>query len=394
MATSTPEPLYLDYSASTPLSEEVIDAMLPWLKNAHGNPHATHWHGRQAAGAIESARADIADLIGAAPEEIIFTSGATEANNLALKGLLSSCSLRRQLWLTDIEHKSILEPGRILAASGIQMRHLHVTQDGLIDLERFESDLANEESALGLIAIGHGNNEIGTVQPIATIAKTAHTHNHILHVDASQSAGRIRLNVDKLNCDLLCISSHKIYGPSGIGALYISEELKQELQPQIHGGGQEGGLRSGTVPTFLAVGFGKAAKLTAQALSEPGHHQSHLVDHFLRCLGDSQIEHELIGHAEQRLPGHASVRFPGVDAEDLLTVLAPSLSASTGSACAAGELRASPVLRALGLDEQTASEVIRFTFGRMSDMESANTAANIIASAVTRIYDRNRKTTS
>lgn len=382
-------PIYLDYAASTPPSEEVIDAMLPWLRSAHGNPHSEHWHGRRAAAAIENARADVADLIGASPREIIFTSGATEANNLALKGMLSGSSLRRQLWLSDLEHKSLREPARILATAGVHVHSLTASSSGRIDLDTFAHELDRYDAAPGLIAVGHGNNEIGTLQPIMDIAEYVHARGHVLHVDASQSAGRVPLNVDETGCDLLCMSSHKLYGPGGIGALYIAAELQHELQPQIHGGGQERGLRSGTIPTFLAVGFGTAASIARQALSEAQLHQVQLVERFLATLREHGLAYLLIGHSEQRLPGHASLRFPGVDAEDLLAMLAPSLSASTGSACAAGELRSSPVLRSLGLDEQAASEVVRFTFGRMSSLENAYRAAALVALAADRIRARN-----
>lgn len=380
--------MYLDFAASTPPADEVIDAMLPWLKQAHANPHAEHWHGRRAGEAIDAAREAVASLISADPEGVVFTSGATEANNLALKGLLSANGPRKHMWLADIEHKSLREPARYLAASGVCVDVLAVSATGRIDPLALVAALADSAATPGLVAIAHGNNEIGTLQPLTSLGEIANGHGHLVHVDASQSAGRVPVAVSELWCDLLCLSSHKLYGPGGIGALYVAPELRAFMTPLLHGGGQEGGLRSGTVPPFLAVGFGAAAQLAQRRLVEEGTHLRAVARSFIEVLTAQGVDFQWVGEPDQRLPGHVSVRFPGRDAEDLLAVLAPSLSASTGSACAAGELRASPVLRALGLDERTAGEVVRFTFGRTTRPQDAQCAGAHVTAALQRLTER------
>jgi cysteine desulfurase len=380
--------MYLDFAASTPPADEVIEAMLPWLRHSHANPHAEHWHGRRASEAIEAAREAVANLIGGEVEGVVFTSGATEANNLALKGVLSATGARRRLWLADTEHKSLREPARFLAASGVRVDTLPVTSTGRIDPLNLFAALADSAATPGLVAMAHGNNEIGTLQPVAILAEVATAHGHLLHVDASQSAGRVPVAVSELGCDFLCLSSHKLYGPGGIGALYVSPELRALVTPLLHGGGQEGSLRSGTVAPFLAVGFGTAAELAQRRLSEQGAHLRSLARTFVDALTGLGVELDWVGDADHRLPGHVSLRFPGRDADDLLTVLAPVLSASTGSACAAGELRASPVLRALGLAERSAGEVVRFTFGLATRIEDARRAAGYVASGLLRLAER------
>lgn len=388
MAAHPKEPLYLDFAASTPPADEVVDAMLPWLRDTHANPHSEHFHGRRAALALDNAREAVAALIGGQPEGVVFTSGATEANNLALKGLLSATGSRKHLWLADTEHKSLCEPARHLSCAGVMVTRLAVQSTGLIDVATLKAALDTPGRTPGLVAMAHGNNEIGTMQPLPALAECAHAHGHLLHVDAVQSAGRVPLDVEAIDCDLMCLSSHKLYGPAGIGALYLARDVRDQLEPQLHGGGQEGGLRSGTVPIFLAVGFGAAATLARQRVIEDTERQQQLAAAFLAALSAQHVAFQLIGHPVQRLPGHLSVRFPGVDAEDLLALLAPALSASTGAACTAGELRASHVLRALGLDERAASEVIRFTFGRTTREEDLGLAVERTAVAIGRIHER------
>lgn len=378
----------MDYAASTPPADEVVDAMLPWLRYAHANPYSENWHGRRAGEAVEDAREAIANMIGGQPEGVVFVSGATEANNLALKGLLSATGKRKRLWLADIEHKSLREPAHFLASAGVVVTSLAVQRTGLIDEMAFVTGLEGSLNTPGLIAVAHGNNEIGTLQPVAAIAELAHSYGHLLHVDASQSAGRVSLDVEALGIDLLCLSSHKFYGPGGIGALYVTPDLRVDLKPLLHGGGQEGGLRSGTVPPFLAVGFGAAARLAQRRIDQDQTNQLQLAATFIEVLKEQGISHDLIGHPEQRLPGHVSLRFPGVDAEDLIAVLAPTISASTGAACSSGELRASHVLRAVGLSERDAGEVIRFTFGRSSHPDDARRAAGHVAAAARRVLER------
>lgn len=377
------EPLYLDYAASAPPAEEVVEAMLPWLRGLHANPHAEHWHGARASRAVDDAREAIALLLGGDPEGVIFTSGATEANNLALKGLLGLN--RSRIWLSGIEHKSLLEPARALADQGISMTTLRVDTLGRIDAAGLQAQL--RESAMpGLVAVGHGNNEIGTVQDVAALAQVAHEHGHLLHVDASQTAGHWPLSAIEDQLDLICLSSHKMYGPAGIGALYVDPSLLQQLRPMMHGGGQQQGIRSGTVAPFLAVGFGAAAALAERVAVEHRLHLQALAAAFLAQLDAQGLVYSLLGDPVNRIPGHVSLQIPGVAADDVLGRLLPHLSASSGAACASGELRASHALRALGLDESQASQVIRFSFGRSSRLEEAGQAATRLLEAIQRIH--------
>lgn len=384
MVIDTAGPLYLDHAASTPPAEEVVEAMLPWLRSQHANPHADHWHGLRAARAIEDAREDIAALVGGDPEGVIFTSGATEANNLALKGLAGPN--RSRIWLSKIEHKSLLEPARTLADQGVVVRTLNVDAMGRIEPAGLKEQLGKSDGTPGLVAVGHGNNEIGTVQDVAALAKVAHEHGHLLHVDASQTAGHWPLSATADELDLVCLSSHKLYGPAGIGALYADPILLSQLRPMIEGGGQQQGARSGTVAPFLAVGFGVAARIVARSAAEHRLHLQSLAAAFLSQLDAQGFRFSVLGDPANRIPGHLSLHIPGVAADDVLGRLLPHVSASTGAACASGELRASHALRALGLNERQASEVVRFSFGRSSRLEDASEAAARLLDVIKRIH--------
>ncbi|RBH30008.1 IscS subfamily cysteine desulfurase [Xanthomonas oryzae pv. oryzae] len=383
MGAQAAEPLYMDYAASAPPAEEVVEAMLPWLRGQHANPHAEHWHGARASRAIDDAREAIAALVGGDPEGVIFTSGATEANNLALKGLAGPN--RSRIWLSKLEHKSLLEPARALADQGVVVTTLNVDALGRVDALGLEAQL-RVSATPGLVAIGHGNNEIGTVQDVAGLARVAHEHGHLLHVDASQTAGHLPLSAIEDELDLVCLSSHKMYGPAGIGALYVDPILLEQLRPMMHGGGQQQGIRSGTVAPFLAVGFGAAAALAQRVAVEHRLHLQALGATFLAQLNAQGLVYSLLGDPVDRIPGHVSLHIPGVAADDVLGRLLPHLSASSGAACASGELRASHVLRALGLDESQASQVLRFSFGRSSRLEEAGEAAVRLLEAIQRIH--------
>jgi len=384
MRVDAAEPLYLDYAASAPPADEVVEAMLPWLRGQHANPHAEHWHGARAWRAIEDARESVAMLLGGDPEGVIFTSGATEANNLALKGLLGSS--RSHIWLSGIEHKSLLEPARSLAEHGVGVTMLGIDVLGRIEASDMKAQLLASHSAPGLVAIGHGNNEIGTIQDVAALAKVAHEHGHLLHVDASQTAGHWPLSASSDELDLVCLSSHKMYGPAGIGALYIDPILLPELRPMIQGGGQQHGVRSGTIPPFLAVGFGAAAALAERAALKHRQHLQAMAAAFLAQLDAQGLVYSLLGDPVNRIPGHLSLHIPGVPADEVLGRLLPHVSASTGAACASGQLRASHALRALGLDESQARQVIRFSFGRSSRFQEAGEAAACLLEAIQRIH--------
>lgn len=379
------EPLYLDHAASTPPAEEVIEAMLPWLRDSHANPHAGHRHGQLAAAAIERARAEVAELIGADSEDVVFTSGATEANNLALQGWLGTGAAGRRLAVSAIEHKSVLEVAVALRERGVEITRLPVNAEGKLESRQIEAALVSATTATRqLLTIAHANNEIGTVQALAEIASAAHVRGWRIHVDAAQSAGKLPIDVRADTVDLLSISSHKLYGPGGIGALYVEPDLRSELQPVMFGGGQEDGLRPGTIPTFLAVGFGAAARVSRQRMIDDAVHLHTMARQFMSALDDRGVMHQVVGDPISRLPGHVSLRLPGVDAEDLLALVSLELSASTGSACTSGELRVSHVLRALGMSESEASEVVRVSFGRSSTLVQAQQAASIIQHGIQR----------
>lgn len=323
-------------------------------------------------------------MVGGDPEGVIFTSGATEANNLALKGLAGPD--RSRIWLSKIEHKSLLEPARTLAAQGVVVTTLNVDALGRIDASGLEAELRESVATPGLVAVGHGNNEIGTVQDVAALAKVAHEHGHLLHVDASQTAAHWPLSAIEDELDLVCLSSHKMYGPAGIGALYVDPILLSQLRPMIEGGGQQQGTRSGTVAPFLAVGFGAAAHLAARSAAEHRLQLQSLAAAFLAQLDAQGLPYSVLGDPDNRIPGHVSLHIPGVAADDVLGRLLPHLSASSGAACASGDLRASHALRALGLDESQASQVVRFSFGRSSRLEDASEAAARLLDVIQRIH--------
>lgn len=384
-AAAAEKPLYLDHPASTPPAEEVIEAMLPWLRSAHANPHAANLHGQRAAAAVEQARADVAALIGADPSEIVFTSGATEANNLALRGFWPASGAAGVMAVSAIEHKSVLETAQDLAAAGLSVCALSVDSCGRVAPEAIDA-LRKDIATTILVSCAHANNELGTVQDLARLATAVQSIGGRFHVDASQSAGKIPLDAGALGLDLVSVSSHKLYGPAGIGALFVAADLRARMRAQMTGGGQEGGLRSGTVPVFLAVGFGRAAALAALRQDDDARHMRALVAAFLWQLGEAGVEHRLLTPIDG-LPGFVSLALPHVEAADLLDRLAPELSASTGSACSAGELRASHVLRAIGMNENAARQVVRIGFGRCNTVAQARLAARKLAEVVAVMRD-------
>lgn len=382
-AAPTEQPLYLDHPASTRPAEEVIEAMLPWLCERHGNPHADNRHGQRAAAAVEQARAEVAALIGADPSEIVFTSGATEANNLALRGFWPTTGAQGALVISAIEHKSVLETAKDLAAAGVALRVLPIDGQGRIDPQAVRTIRSDADAAEPLlVSCAHANNELGTVQDLEALTKAVQDIGGHFHVDASQSAGKLPLDVSVLGLDLVSLSSHKMYGPAGIGALFVAADVRERMRPQLTGGGQEGGLRSGTVPVFLTVGFGRAAVLARRSRADDERHLRLVMTAFLTQLSTEGAEHRVLGPTADGLPGLVSLFLEGVEAPDLLDRLAPYLSASTGSACSAGELRASHVLRAIGLNEDAARRVVRIGFGRGNTVSEACEAARRLADAV------------
>ena len=370
-------PVYLDYQASTPLDPRVFAAMRPLLEDGFGNPHSEHAHGWEAAQAIEQAASEVAALIGAAPGEIIFTSGATEANNLAIQGMARSARRRGDhIVVSATEHKCVLATASWLERQGFRVDTIPVRPDGLIDLDALASALSGDTA---LVSIMVANNEIGVIQLVAEIGALCRERGIPFHTDAAQAAGNIPIDVHAQHIDMLSLSGHKMYGPKGIGALYVARPLAPILEPLIIGGAQQGGRRAGTVPPFLCDGLGAACRIAAQEMEPDRAHCLALRTAFLETLRAQIPDIALNGDFERRLPGNLNIRFPGVAADSLLTALHGQVSASTGSACNAGLIEPSYVLRALGLTNDEINSSVRFGFGRQSTMEETKWAAKVIA---------------
>ena len=375
-------PIYLDFQATTPLDGRVLDAMLPFFKAHFGNPHSVHHaYGTRAKDAVEAARGQVAALIGASPPEIVFTSGATEANNLALRGAARQLCEggRPHVVITTIEHKCVLEVARQLQRDGHPVTQVPVRPDGLVDPAALKAVLRPETGLVSVMAV---NNEIGVAQPIGEIGALCRSRGILFHTDAAQAAGKLPIDVRRMNIDLLSLSAHKLYGPKGVGALFIRGRPRLRLDPLILGGGQEAGMRSGTAPTPLCVGFGAACDLAGAEMEREAVRLGSLRDRFLFGLRDADIRFTLNGHASRRVPGNLNLSFEGVDAEALLMRLRETVALSSGSACAAGGLEPSHVLAALGLPLDRAEAAVRIGFGRTTTAEEVEQAAKRIAGAV------------
>lgn len=381
------KPVYLDHNASTPPHSAVVEAMLPWLGHKHANPHSDHQPGRQAALAVEEAKESVARLIGAAADEIVLTSGATEASNLALQGYLLGHGDTSALIHSSIEHPCVAEVARFLARKGTRVEGLNVDRNGVIDPLAIGAAVAAASRPRTLVSVIHASNEIGTVQRVAPLAAKAHGCGAAFHLDASQSLGWIEIDVAD-GIDFATLSSHKIGGPVGIGALYVADGLGPELTPLTYGGGQQHGLRPGTVPVFLAVGFGAACDLVSSHRAERAQAAEVAADAFMTVLRDGGVAFEIMGCPDARLPGLRSVRLPGIEARDLLDRLQTTVSASASSACASGDYQASHVLRAIGLSETDAMQVVRFGFGASTSIEEASEAARCVNEALDAIRRR------
>lgn len=376
--------IYLDGHATTPTAPEAIDAMRPWWDERVGNPGSPHERGMRAAGAIERARSSVAELVGSAPSEIILTSGATEANNLAILGAAASAAARRdhrrKIVVSAIEHKSVLEPAKALAAQGFEIIVVGSDSNGGIDLAEVRE--AIDDNTL-LVSVMAANNEIGVVLPVEEIAEMAHERGALVHSDCAQAIGKIPFDVEAL--DFASISSHKMYGPPGIGALFLSAGARQFIAPLHFGGGQEQGLRPGTVPTPLAVGFGTAAELAMAGLASDALHAEAARARFIERLDALGVDFQVNVAMADRLPGSLSMRLPGVDAFSLISAVGSDLSISEGSACNSGAISQSHVLAALGMNFEQSKEIVRAFFGRYVGMADAAVAAEIISAAVKRI---------
>lgn len=372
--------MYLDYQSTTPVDPKVVAAMEPFWSVDFGNPHSSeHIFGWKSAKAVDIARTQVAGLVGADDDEIIFTSGATEANNLALWGLLSGGDVTR-LITTKIEHKSILESASYWLGQGVDVEYLEVNYEGRIDIEQLRKKLQNGKALVSIIG---ANNEIGTVQDIKEISNVVHALDGILHVDASQMLACTDVDVYDMGIDLLSLSGHKIYGPKGVGALYLKRELQGKFRPMMFGGGQELGLRAGTLPTPLIVGFGSAASLMLLKGNTDREHIRNMTLNLYAGLKKRVSDLRLNGAQwEYRHPGNLNVYIKGVSSKTLLEMLQPNLAASTGSACISGVNEPSYVLRAIGLDEEQASESLRLSVGRFTTEQEIIDATELIANKV------------
>ena len=374
--------IYLDYAATTPLDPKVAERMAACLTQdgVFANPASTHAPGRAARKVVEEARARIAALVNAAADEMVFTSGATEADNLAIKGLARFERQRgRHIITSRIEHKAVLDACKQLEREGFEVTWLKPDPDGLIQPAAVKAALRDDTI---LVSIMHANNELGTLNDIAAIGTLLKDHSARFHVDAAQSAGKVAIDLKKLDVDLMSFAAHKIYGPKGMGALYVRREPRVNLEPLIHGGGHERGLRSGTLATHQIVGMGEAFRLAREQLPEEGPRITVLRERLWQ--GVQRIEGVLLnGHPSQRLPGILNVSFPGVEGESLLYAC-EALAVSSGSACNSADQEPSYVLRALGRDDQLAGASLRFSLGRYTTEAEMDQAVEI----VTREYRR------
>ena len=368
----TGAPVYLDYQATTPVDPSVREAMMPFLGDLFGNPHSSdHRFGWEAARAIRHARASVAALINADDDEIVFTSGATESCNLALRGIANHSGSRRRHRIVTLatEHPAVFETVLDLGRSGFDAIVLPVDTDGLLNLDHLDKVL--DEQTL-IVSVMAANNEIGVLQSIAEIAARCHDAGALFHTDATQAVGRIPIDVDDWNVDLLSFSSHKVYGPKGVGALFVRSGL--QLKPIITGGSQERGLRGGTLPPALIAGFGAACEVAMDRQEEDRTHMETLARHLYTALFDAHPALRLFGHPEKRLPGSLNVGFPGLPAEEVIRNISDQVAVSSGSACASATSGPSRVLLALGLDPEVAATGVRISLGRFTTAQDVDRA--------------------
>ena len=379
-------PIYLDYASTTPVDPAVADQMVEFLTpSGHfGNPASrSHLFGWQAEAAVEDARADVAGLIGADPREIVWTSGATEANNLAIKGCAHFNSRKGKHIITSkIEHKAVLDTCRRLEREGFEVTYLDPDEHGLIQPQAIADALRDDTT---VVSIMHVNNELGTLNDIAAIGKLCRENKVFFHVDAAQSAGKTEIDVEAMQVDMMSFSAHKIYGPKGIGALYVRRKPRVRIEAQMHGGGHERGMRSGTLPTHQIVGMGAAFKLGAELLTEESARIEKLRNRLWDGVSDMQ-EVYLNGSSEQHVPGIINISFAFVEGESLIMALR-DLAVSSGSACTSASLEPSYVLRALGLNDEMAHSSIRFSIGRYTTEKDVDDAVAKVRHAVEKLRE-------
>jgi cysteine desulfurase NifS len=374
------DPIYLDYNATSPIAPEVADAMAPYLYQHFGNPSSSHPYGQVTKRAVETARAQVAALLGCQPSEVVFTSGGTESNNYAIKGVALANRDRGDHVITSaVEHPAVIEVGHWLEAQGFRLTVLPVDGDGLVDPADLERAITPRTL---LVTVMHANNEVGTLQPIADLAPIAHRHGALVHTDAAQSVGKIPVDVDDLGVDLLSVAGHKAYAPKGSGALYIRTGV--ELTPLLHGAGHEGGRRPGTENVLEIVGLGQACHIAVRDLEYNMAHFQAMRDRLhqglVRELGDAAVR--LNGHPQLRLPNTLSLSFRGIEANTLLSRISDQVAASAGAACHAGGVEVSAVLQAMAVPLDWAMGTLRFSVGRDSSAGQIDRAIAVVAEAV------------
>ena len=377
-------PIYMDYGATTPVDERVVDAMVPWLREHFGNPASrSHAWGWEAEAAVEKAREQVALLIGADPREIVWTSGATESNNLAIKGAAHFYASRgKHLITVKTEHKAVLDTMRELERQGFEVTYLEVQADGLLDFDSFKAAIRPDTI---LASVMYVNNEIGVIQDIPALGALCRERGVVFHVDAAQATGKVEIDMAKLPVDLMSLASHKSYGPKGIGALYVRRKPRIRLEAQMHGGGHERGLRSGTLPTHQIVGMGEAFRIAREEMSEELPRIAALHDRLVRGLSD--IEQTFInGHLTRRVPHNLNISFNYVEGESLIMGV-KGLAVSSGSACTSASLEPSYVLRALGRSDELAHSSLRMTIGRFTTEEEIDYAVATLKDRVAKLRE-------
>ncbi|MCP3722784.1 IscS subfamily cysteine desulfurase [Paraburkholderia sp. CNPSo 3272] len=377
-------PIYMDYSATTPVDPRVVDKMIPYLREQFGNPASrSHAYGWDAERAVEEAREQVAALVNADPREIIWTSGATESDNLAIKGAAHFYKSRGKHIITvKTEHKAVLDTCRELEREGYEVTYLDVKDDGLIDLEAFKAALRPDTI---LVSVMHVNNEIGVIQDIATIGEICREKGIIFHVDAAQSTGKAPIDLQKLKVDLMSFSAHKTYGPKGIGALYVRRKPRVRIEAQMHGGGHERGMRSGTLATHQIVGMGEAFRIAREEMATENERVRMLRDKLLRGL--KEIEETYVnGDMEQRVPHNLNISFNFVEGESLIMAV-KDVAVSSGSACTSASLEPSYVLRALGRNDELAHSSIRFTVGRFTTEQDVDYVINLLKTKIAKLRE-------
>ena len=377
-------PIYMDYGATTPVDPRVVDAMVPWLREHFGNPASrSHAWGWEAEAAVEKARVQVAELIGADPREIVWTSGATESDNLALKGAANFYKTRgKHIVTVKTEHKAVLDTCRELERQGFEVTYLAVQEDGLLDLEAFKAALRPDTILASVMFV---NNEIGVIQDIPAIGTLCRERGIIFHVDAAQATGKVAIDLATLQVDLMSLASHKTYGPKGIGALYVRRKPRVRIEAQMHGGGHERGMRSGTLPTHQCVGMGEAFRIAREEMGVESERIRMLQQRLLRGLQD--IEQVFVnGHVEQRVPHNLNISFNYVEGESLIMGV-KGIAVSSGSACTSASLEPSYVLRALGRSDELAHSSLRMTIGRFTTEEEIDFAVSTLKDRVAKLRD-------